>query len=476
MAGPSRTRKTNTLSLKGKIDLINTEEKEHLSAKDLCIKFNCGKTQVYQILKDKEKLKEEWLRGERLGDSKRKIRKTGNEAVNSVVYEWFLNARSRNIPISGPILQEKAKMIAQRLNIDSFKASNGWLESFRTRHEITFKQICGEAKDVDLTVVENWKVKLAEIIKNYEPKNIANCDETGLFYRALPSKTLTLKKDKCVGGKQPKERLTILMCAFADGSLEKPLVIGKSLKPRCFKNLDVHNLPVIWRANKKAWMTSILMDEWLNSLNNKMKNQNRHILLFLDNAACHPHLDLSNIKLCFLPPNTTSLSQPLDQGIIQNLKVHYRKHVLQSICANMGACKSATELSSKISVLDAVRWISDAHKNVSNNCVKNCFRKAGFIFTDNEEEIVEPNLEQELTEIQALMEGMNENDVTPQDYIDVDKDLVIVNDVTVEELLESALDSTSEQIELGDDDQDEEEASGLGKNINVTCQYYIMII
>jgi hypothetical protein len=128
------------------------------------------------------------------------------------------------------------KIIAQRLKMDSFKASNGWMESFRTRHEIRFKQICGEAKDVDLTIVENWMQKLPEIIQGYEPKNIAN--ETGLFFRALPSKTMTLKKDKCIGGKQTKERLTVLVCGFADGSMEKPLVIGKSMKPLCFKKFE----------------------------------------------------------------------------------------------------------------------------------------------------------------------------------------------------------------------------------------------
>lgn len=47
--------------------------------------------------------------------------------------------------------------------------------------------ICGEANDVDLTVMENWKQKLAELIQEFEPENAANCDETGLFFRALPN-------------------------------------------------------------------------------------------------------------------------------------------------------------------------------------------------------------------------------------------------------------------------------------------------
>jgi hypothetical protein len=43
------------------------------------------------------------------------------------------------------------------------------------------------------------------------------------------------------------------------GEMKKPLVIGKAAKPKCFKNLEISNLPVIWRNNEKAWMTTATM-------------------------------------------------------------------------------------------------------------------------------------------------------------------------------------------------------------------------
>jgi len=122
-----------------------------------------------------------------------------------------------------------------------------------------------------------------------------------------------------------KERLTVFICSNIDSELLKPLVIGKAQKPRCFRNLDRNSLPVIWRWNKKAWMTASIMEDWLKSFNLKMKVQNRKVLLFLDNATCHPHVGLSNVRLIFLPPNTTSITQPMDQGVIRTFKAWYRK-------------------------------------------------------------------------------------------------------------------------------------------------------
>ena len=63
-----------------------------------------------------------------------------------------------------------------------------------------------------------------------------------------------MKGDPCIGGKRSKERVTVLLAANVTGTERLPLlVIGKAQKPRCFKNIN--NLPVDYRANRKAWMT-----------------------------------------------------------------------------------------------------------------------------------------------------------------------------------------------------------------------------
>lgn len=110
-------------------------------------------------------------------------------------------------------------------------------------------------------------------------------------------------------------------------------VVGKSLKLRCFRNLNLAKLPVIWRANRTAWMNTKILLDWLDEFNIEMKKCARYILLFLDNAPYHPiDTQFSNIKLVFFPPNTTSKAQPLDQGVIHSFKCHYRRMLDNKQC------------------------------------------------------------------------------------------------------------------------------------------------
>jgi hypothetical protein len=71
-------------------------------------------------------------------------------------------------------------------------------------------------------------------------------------------------------------------------------------------------------------MQTSIFNDYLANLNRYMRSQNRNILLLLDNAPTHSvseTIDLSNIKIHFLPPNTTAFLQPCDAGIINSFKV-----------------------------------------------------------------------------------------------------------------------------------------------------------
>ena len=107
----------------------------------------------------------------------------------------------------------------------------------------------------------------------------------------------------------------------------KPLVTGKSNKARYFKFIEVSQLPIIWISNQKDWITSRLIQDWIDDINKQMHS--KKILTFLDNATSHvADISLSNVILKFLPANTMSAIQPIDQGIIQAFKFRHRKHLM----------------------------------------------------------------------------------------------------------------------------------------------------
>jgi hypothetical protein len=226
--------------------------------------------------------------------------------------DWFLSARSRNIPVSGPLLQAKALKVAAAIQFEDFKASSGWLNSFRKRHGINFRTLSGESASMDTEKVYNWKCQVGSFLKEDNLADIWNLDETGLFWRGLPDRSLVTKGEVCKGGKLAKERLTVCLLVSAMGEKFKPFVIGKSAMPRAFNK----SLPtsVHWQSNKKAWMTSELFRNYLTSFNNAMKSAGRTAILLLDNAPCHPQIELDSVRMIFLPANCTAGTQPLDAG------------------------------------------------------------------------------------------------------------------------------------------------------------------
>ncbi|XP_021695375.1 tigger transposable element-derived protein 4-like [Aedes aegypti] len=290
--------------------------------------------------------------------------------------EIFVNqARASNLPLSGAIIQEKARAFATQLQLPEFKGSSGWLTKFVKRQKLSFKKICGESAAVDTEMTDEWvNSTLPGLIDEYEPHNIFNADETGLFYKCLPDKTFTFQKESCHGGKFSKQRLSVMCAANMDGSEKLPLlVIGKSKNPRCFKN--VKSLPVLYESNTKAWMTSLIFEKWLIDLDKKFEMENRQVLMFVDNCTAHPKAvqeKLKFIKLHFFPPNATSVLQPLDLGVIKALKHHYRHSLVKQRIDEMEQRKAFTE----ITVLDAINILSKAWAvDVKPSTISSCFRK-----------------------------------------------------------------------------------------------------
>jgi predicted DNA-binding protein YlxM (UPF0122 family) len=219
----------HTLTLSEKVELIR-ENEENISYRTLSDKYKISIGSVSNIIKRKAEYIENYEQNQN-SNKKRNFRNELNQQLDEKVYEWFVTQRSKNIPISGPLIQEKARQIRQQLdpeNADDFKASNGWLEKFRTRHGIQYRILSGESAAVDVSIVDEWQNRLSSIIDKYDPNDVYNADETGLFFKALPNRSLVLAKESCKGGKRSKERFTVLLCTNMTGTDKlQPFLIGK---------------------------------------------------------------------------------------------------------------------------------------------------------------------------------------------------------------------------------------------------------
>lgn len=277
-----------SISIKTKLKIID-ELKNGADRKSIQNKFNVSRYFLSKLNKNKENIENILISNntDKFTARKRLKWKRYSELDNAVI-RFIKRIRKNNLPVSGEVIKDRAQIYAKQLGFTNFKASSGWLEKFNKRNGLCSKKLCGESADADITVANEYKNNiLPEIIKNYHPNNIFNADETALFYKCMPNRTMTFRNEKCFGGKFSKERVTILLGANMSGTEKlKLLVIGKSKSPRCFKNIK--ELPVMYKNNLKSWMTSAIFLDWLHVLDKKFSEENRKILLIIDNCPAHP--------------------------------------------------------------------------------------------------------------------------------------------------------------------------------------------
>ena len=140
-------------------------------------RFGCSKSQVQSILAKEDEILEHYGANKNARCKRARLSQLKN--VDLATYECYQKARSKNIPVTGPMLQEKTKRANEELGDATFKGSNGWLDRFKKRYNITSKVISGEAGGISEETVASWKERLTSILSGYSTENFLNMDETG---------------------------------------------------------------------------------------------------------------------------------------------------------------------------------------------------------------------------------------------------------------------------------------------------------
>ncbi|CAK9293348.1 unnamed protein product [Gordionus sp. m RMFG-2023] len=329
-------------------------------------KFLIGHGTVHNIKKNKDDIIKGFEEGILPSHRKRKYKSSENEQINDYTWKFYEKAKSQDIVISGPVLKNAALKFAQQLGQAKFQASNGWLDSFKNRHNISFSNsTIKEVSPIDLKETNEFKSNMHELIKCYTAQDIFNADDTLLYFKTHP-------KDIPVNDIQAAnkfiEKFCVILAISMEGNILKPLVVGKTCP-----QFDISQLPVLWRTNNKTSMLSRIYEEWLNYCNERFKEENRNVLMFLTKKPSNLNTDFSNIKIIFIPSKKTFI-QPLNKGVFQNFRLIYNNLTKKLIEKEKSDTYSKNDY-----LLDAIQCISEAVRSINPETINECFVKSGII-------------------------------------------------------------------------------------------------
>lgn len=320
-------------------------------------------------------------------------------------YRWMDSQHGIKMVVTDDLLLQKAKEIGASIKLEldenKFNYSLMWLHKFKRRFNIGTVILHGEAGSADMDNVKAVRRDIPRLLADVEPHRIYNCDETGLFYRQLPRRTmidLSNKKGKR-GAKLAKDRLTLLVFSNATGrDTWKPVIIGTAKKPRCFGTVWTPALEgALYYDNKTAWMNIIV---WIDIMHKfdmycyDISSAGKHpVYLLTDNAPSHatpPNSSpwsmlcgdvkysgykMRNVVVVFLLPNCTSMVQPADAGLIMSFKALFRKRQLAWLLCQLEKRSETKEERIVPNVREAIEWSCASLRELKSETIVNCWKR-----------------------------------------------------------------------------------------------------
>lgn len=361
-----------------------------------------------------------------------------------------------------PLIKYFSYSFAADLNYIEWTCSRGFLQRFCHRYAVLSKRICGEGNDCADTTTFTEEV-LIPLLSQFDPEDIYNADESSLFFKLLPGRTYAFRGEQVIGGRSSKDRVTLMLCSNMDGSDKlRPVIIGKVKNPRVLKTLygmSTADLPVDYYSSANGWMTGFIFDKWLSKWNAKLAAKKRNVLLLLDNAPSHVVQTYSNIRIQFLPPNTTSKLQPMDQGMLRLVKVGYRASISDMYLDGIQNNEEAKVVMKKINIKVVCDLVVSAWASVKATTIQNCFSKAGILH-----HVPLPlQTSGPSTEVWDRVQVALDVDVEFEAYATADDTVESSQHLSEEEIIQAVLndckehqDNPDQEAESGNDDDDDD--------------------
>lgn len=143
----------------------------------------------------------------------------------------------------------------------------------------------------------------------------------------------------CLAPKKFKEHASVLFQVSLTGQKRLPYIVGKAKKSRCFHGLTV--LPVQYRSNSSAWITTSQFSVWLKECQGKLRWKRDNALLQMTHNATHfvqENFEYLTVQVCLQRQffsqtgcHSSSLSTSLTQHGFEFIQINNEEISLNTI-------------------------------------------------------------------------------------------------------------------------------------------------
>ncbi|UYV63723.1 hypothetical protein LAZ67_2005430 [Cordylochernes scorpioides] len=150
------------------------------------------------------------------------------------------------------------------------------------------------------------------------------------------------------------------------------------------------------------------------------------------------------------------------QGSHQNLKHFYRRFLVENILTG-----DSEALKIKLDVLQASRLCKKALDQVTSETIKHCFKKAGFVKKEDEEN-ADDIIADTMPSVDGWEDVISNPTISYDDFLNVDDDVAVCDEITDADIIAEVLNHNIEKQD-GDEASGDEDESSVAGEMNVPC-------
>ncbi|PZC72809.1 hypothetical protein B5X24_HaOG210554 [Helicoverpa armigera] len=170
-----------------------------------------------------------------------------------------------------------------------------------------------------------------------------------------------------------KDRLSVFLCANMPGTDKKKLLVCGTEDPllHSFRNPDT--LPVTYIRHSQAHFTTQMFEEYVKFWNRELKLKNRKAILVLDRATIHSKLQLSHLKLVFVPWKASNGLIPMKNGVSAKFREEFRRLILEEKAINV-----LRGVDRNLTCLEALSMLEKAWERTPPEAITKSFIDTGY--------------------------------------------------------------------------------------------------